>query len=272
MSRRPVLTGLWLFATMLLLLPLMVMLVERPASAAGVAAPSGEAMPVGDLAGWRQVFTDDFTTDVPLGSFPKAVTTKWGVYVDGQKDTSRHGTYFPSKVVSVAGGLLNEYIHTENGVHMVASIVPRIPSKSLLYGRYAIRFRSDVIANYKSTGLLWPDSNVWPRDGEIDWPEANLNGPVMAYMHRQDATVKTDQDWFNPNADYAGWHTFVTEWSPTATTYSIDGVNIGTSTARIPNSLMHYVIQTETGLGGTIPADTAAGNVQIDWVAIWSRV
>ena len=51
----------------------------------------------------------------------------------------------------------------------------------------------------------------------------------------------------------------------------MDGVTIGTSTSRIPNTSMHYVIQTETGLGGVIPADDAAGTVEIDWVAIWSR-
>jgi len=36
--------------------------------------PSGQAMPVGNLPGWTQIFTDDFTTNVPLGSFPEAVS------------------------------------------------------------------------------------------------------------------------------------------------------------------------------------------------------
>src|SRR5438552_671366 len=43
-------------------------------------SPSGQAMPVGDLAGWHQVFTDDFTTSVSQGSFPSAVATKWSAY------------------------------------------------------------------------------------------------------------------------------------------------------------------------------------------------
>ena len=45
-------------------------------------------------------------------------------------------------------------------------------------------------------------------------------------------------------------------------------MSIGKATNRIPNTPMHWVIQTETAL--TAPADTAAGHVQIDWVAIWA--
>jgi hypothetical protein len=43
---------------------------------ARAASPSGADMPLGDLPGWRQIFTDDFTTVVPLESFPSAVSTK----------------------------------------------------------------------------------------------------------------------------------------------------------------------------------------------------
>jgi hypothetical protein len=32
---------------------------------------------------------------------------------------------------------------------------------------------------------------------------------------------------------------------------------------------MHWVLQTETSLSGSAPSDSAAGNVQIDWVAVY---
>ncbi|MGH9279810.1 MAG: glycoside hydrolase family 16 protein, partial [Acidimicrobiales bacterium] len=89
--------------------------------------PSGEAMPVGDLAGWRQVFADDFGTDVAVGGFPAAVASKWSAYADGWKDTSKHGTYQPSRVVSIVGGVMNLHLHTEGGVRMVAAPVPKLP-------------------------------------------------------------------------------------------------------------------------------------------------
>ena len=51
----------------------------------------------------------------------------------------------------------------------------------------------------------------------------------------------------------------------------LDGTIVGndTNTAVIPSTPMHWVIQTETTPGG--PDNTAAGNVQIDWLAMYSR-
>src|SRR5665213_2825017 len=74
--------------------------------------PSGQPMPTGDIAGWHQVFADDFTQSVPLGRFPAAVARRWGnSYRDGLKDTSKHGTYMPSKVVSIGNGVMNIHLH-----------------------------------------------------------------------------------------------------------------------------------------------------------------
>lgn len=242
----------------------------------GAGSPSGQPMPVGNLPNFQQVFTDDFTTDVPLGSFPAAVSSRWTAYPSPWPDTSRHGVYSPLKVLSQKNGVLNMYIHTENGVHLVAAPVPKIPGGpsggGLLYGRYAVRFRADPLRGYKTAWLLWPDSETWPRDGEIDFPEGNLDRTIEAYMHRQGATTGGDQDAFSTSTTYSAWHTAVTEWTPTAVRFILDGVTIGTSTSRIPNTPMHWVLQTETALDGTVPADSVAGNVEIDWVAVWKYV
>ena len=243
-----------------------------PAPAASAGSPSGQAMPVGDLPGWRQVFADDLTTDVPVGSFPSAVSGRWGAYSDGWTDTSKNGTYMPSKVVSVRDGIMNLYLHTENGVHMVAVPYPKLPGagahNGMLYGRYAVRFRSDPVPGYKTAWLLWPDSGSWPGDGEIDFPEGRLDGTISAFMHRQGASGGGDQDAFDSPATYTSWHTAVIEWSPAATRFILDDKVVGTSTSRIPNTPMHWVLQTETSLSGA-PTDGAAGNVQVDWVAVY---
>lgn len=211
---------------------------------------------------------DDFNTNVALGSFPSAVASKWSAYPSGWTDTSKHGVYSP-QIISVANSMMDMYLHTENGVHMVAAPVPVIPGGDQLYGRYAIRFRADSVAGYKTAWLLWPKSGSWPRDGEIDFPEGDLNGGVSAYMHHQGASSGGDQDAFETSHALAGWHTAVTEWSPTQVKFILDGTVIGTSTSRIPNTPMHWVIQTETSLGAA-PSNSAAGHVQVDWVAVWS--
>lgn len=237
--------------------------------------PSGESMPVGDLPGWHQVFADNFATNVPLGSFPSAVSSKWYAYPSPWLDTSKNGTYSPTKVISQVNGLLNMYIHTENGVHMVSApepIIPGAPGKEggLLYGRYAVRFRADAIPGYKVAWLLWPDSETWPQDGEIDFPEGDLTSTFGAYMHWQGGTSGSSQDAYSTGTTMTGWHTAVIEWLPNSLTFYVDGKVIGHSTSKVPNTPMHWVLQTETQLSGGAPSNTAAGNVQVDWVSVYT--
>ncbi|MCY1046919.1 glycoside hydrolase family 16 protein [Corallococcus sp. bb12-1] len=241
--------------------------------AGGGSGPSGEPMPVGDLMNWRQVFTDDFTTPVPVGQFPAAVSSKWSVYLDGWKDTSKNGTYSPSSVVSIQNGVLNKYLHTVNGVHRVAAVLPKIPgataSGGLPAGRFAVRFKADPVPGYKTAWLLWPDSEVWPRDGEIDFPEGDLDGTIAGFMHRQNGTSGGDQDAVSTSARFTSWHTAIIEWTPGRCRFILDGTVILDKTSRVPTTPMHWVLQTETDLSGTAPSSSAAGNVQIDWVAVW---
>lgn len=233
------------------------------------ADPSGEAMPRGDLPGWRQVFADDFTQDVALGRFPADVATRWKAYPSTWRDTSKNGQYNAERTVTVADGQLHVYLHTENGTHLVAALVPRLP-EPITSGRYAIRFRAEPVHGYKTAWLLWPDSGVWPRDGEIDFPEGDLDGSrICAFMHRQWATTGSDQDAYCSNTTYQRWHTAVIEWRPNYARFILDGAVLGTSTTRVPQTPMHWVIQTETALNGIAPADSAAGYVDIDWVAAW---
>jgi hypothetical protein len=237
-------------------------------------------MPAGDIVDgfgqkWHQVFTDDFTQNVPLGSWPSAVSSKWNAYPSTWHDTSGNGTYDCAKVCSQTGGMLDLYIHTVNGEHAVAAPVAKIPGSDAskwgdnLYGRYVIRFRSDALHGYKTAWLLWPESGVWPRDGEIDFPEGNLDGVIKAFMHRQNGTSGSDQDAYATSSTYPTWHTAVIDWLPNRCTFSLDGKVIGNSTSRVPNTPMHWVIQTETNLDGYAPADNVAGHVQIDWVAVY---
>jgi hypothetical protein len=225
-------------------------------------------MPTTDLPGWKLTFNDDFNTPVALGNFPSAVSNKWSAYPSPWTDTSKHGRYSP-EIVSIANSTMDIYVHTEGGVHKVAAPEPQVSGGDQLYGRYAIRFRSDPIDGYKVAWLLWPKSGTWPRDGEIDFPEGDLDGKISAFMHRQGASSGSDQDAYSTNVTLTSWHTAVIEWGPSQTRFLLDGIVIGTSTSKIPNTPMHWVIQTETALDGSTPSNSASGHVQIDWVAVW---
>jgi beta-glucanase (GH16 family) len=156
---------------------------------------------------------------------------------------------------------------------MVAALLPKAPDtgrEGQTYGRYAVRFKADPIDGYKMAWLLWPDSGRWPRDGEIDFPERDLSSTtVSGFVHHQGARRGSDQASVKVEYDSSAWHTAVIEWSPDLVVFTLDGVEIGRTTERIPSKPMHWVLQTETMLTSKRPPKDAAGNVQIDWVAVW---
>lgn len=233
-------------------------------------------MPVGDLPCWRQTFVDDFSTDIALGTFPQAAENTWRVYPSPWTDTTGFGTYSPEKVVSVEGGVLNKHIRTESGTPLVAAIIPKLPGSKAFgytYGRYAVRFRADRIDGYKVAWLLWPDSDDKYPDGEIDFPERDLDSDTISgFVHRQGATEHNDQAQFHAPFDGTDWHTTVIEWSPGLVVFYLDGREIGRTTERVPNTPMHWVLQTETELDrDNKPPPSSSGNVEIDWVAAWQH-
>ena len=153
--------------------------VRASPAAATTTTPSGQRMPL-YKKGWRRVFAEDFRQPVPLGSFPGTVYgASWRVSPDGWRDTTKRGTYAPSRVLSVHGGLLDYYLHSSGGEHNVAAALPQTDVGA--YGRYSVRFRADRgCTGYKTAWLLWPDCKKWPEGGEIDLPEGNLDGTLHA--------------------------------------------------------------------------------------------
>jgi hypothetical protein len=172
--------------------------------------------------------------------------------------------------MSVHDGVLDIFLHTEGGVVCVGAPQPTIP-QPMTYGRYTAAVRVDPVPGYKTAWLLWPDSERWPQDGEIDFPEGSLNGTISGYCHRQNGTSGGDQDAYETDVAYAGpWHVVTIEWKPNDLRFILDGVTIGHSTSRVPNTPMHWVLQTETDVDGAAPAASAQGHVQVDWVAVYT--
>jgi beta-glucanase (GH16 family) len=178
--------------------------------------------------------------------------------------------------------MMDIWLHTEsvNGAatHLIDAVLPKFGSGSSyygsgqLYGRYVIRFKSDAFNMYHASWLLWPNSGSWPGDGEIDFPEGDLNSNINAYMHWQNGTSGASQDAYSTNVPFGGntWHTAVIEWLPSRCTFILDGTTIGnsTNTSRIPNTPMHLVIQNGGSFGQT-PDNTSQGHIYIDWITIY---
>jgi hypothetical protein len=236
--------------------------------------PSGQAMPVGDISGWHQVFADNFANDsYPLGSFTGCTqkgcsgrpSMPWGAVPDGNPDTSGHCVYQPSKTVSVTGGVMNIFLHTDpNGTCMDASLYPLAPD--LRYGMYSVRFRADAVTGYKGVFLLWPEDHV---HGEIDFPEANLDSQLHGFLHTIAGGAQFQS--FASNASWTSWHTATLEWTPSKVTFILDGRSVGSTSLDVPQTPMTLALRGESELqGAPKPPASAHGNLQIDWATMYT--
>lgn len=244
----------------------------------GASTSPVSSMPVGDLPGWHQIFADDFTADAPLGSWLTTYGGRWRAYPEPWRDTSKRGMYSPGKVLSASNGLLDMYIHSENGQPYVAAPEPKINgsgARGQTYGRYSVKFRvPTALPGYKTAWLLWPDSNN-SAEGELDFPEGNLSAgsTIHAYAHDVNGVHSHNAFAANSNQTYTSWHIATIEWRPTGVTYFLDGVNLGTAPlSGTPKTPMHWILQTETALGGDAPLASTAGHVQVDWVTAYQKV
>jgi hypothetical protein len=246
-------------------------------SGARAAAPSGQAMPSGNLTDFRQIFSDDFNTDVATGSFPgNAYKSRWAVYPDGGLDTFGVAKHAPSKILHVNNSLLTWDFHTEGGYPLIANPLPRITApgadayKGIAYGRFTVRIRSSQLAaGYMPVFLLWPDSNKWPAQGEIDWPGGDLTKTISAtFIHAHAGSAIRDP--FQTSARWNTWHTVTIDWQPGIVRFYLDGAVVGTSTSEIPKDPMHWVLQVDSTEGGPKAAANAVGDLQVDWVSVWA--
>ena len=229
-------------------------------------------MPVGDLPGWRQTGTQDFTKPADAGVVGEVYGQDMRGY-SGFSDTSGNGTYTPDSVLSVADGKLDYYLHHEGGSPRVACVIP-FGYDGQRYGRYSIRFRSDSLPGYKIAFMLWPSSDNWA-DGEIDWPEGALDGRMYGVSAIRGSRDESGMKFDPPVRTFAPggldqWHVATTEWTPDSVRWFWDGALIGQTSlpAAVPVKPMRWTLQAETALGpdAIVPDPSTAGHLEIDWV------
>jgi len=249
-------------------------------SAGGGGSASGQPVPVGNLPGWRHIFRDDFTKNAPVGSWANACDSgkvvytgaqgqQWRTYPQCWVDTRLRNPYRPDQVLSVRNGVLNFHLHSVDGRPAGANPSPIIKNGSQYqtYGRYSVRMKVDnpYLSDYGVAWLLWPQSDNWPWDGEIDFPESSLTGTAHGYHHyARQGSCNTCQLAVNTGARYTDWHTYTIEWSPNRIRMLLDNTVVMNTTDWVPDSPMRWQLQTETYGNGT-----SNGNLLVDWVSVW---
>jgi hypothetical protein len=255
---------------------------DNPTGRAGAAAvpelcgergvPGGVPVPVGDLPGWTQIFTDDFDR-CDLGA-------DWGPY-SGQPGGNPNSRW-DEPMVDVSGGAMTLKSERTGG-EWVTGGVSNYPVTQQ-YGRWEIRMRADRSDDISYHMLLWPKSENWPP--EIDFAES-ISGErtqMDGWVHWVDATGERQKAQATVRGDFSDWHTVGVEWAPGVIRYLLDGAVWAEvrSDAMIPDEPMWLGLQAEAGAcerradWGMMPCSESSPyqpdsvDVQIDWVAVYA--
>jgi hypothetical protein len=205
--------------------------------------PSGVPMPVGNIPGWTDVASDDFSQG---GLDPSA----WQVYDDSMPGGDPGGWWSASHV-SVTNGVLqlSTYRDPSACIFGCQSIDDYVGGglkmlHSQQYGKYLIRMRADDAEGVTMVALLWPtDINS---NGEIDIAEDNGASPRTQFngtMYTMNEVPTTNM----LNVDMSQWHTVGVEWTPGRVIFTIDGTNWATVTNDgVSDVPMQLAIQQQT--------------------------
>ncbi|RZT84138.1 glycosyl hydrolase family 16 [Pseudonocardia sediminis] len=229
-------------------------------AALAVLAPTAQAAPTG----WVPAGGDEFNA-------PALNTSTWKTY--DSVGAFGNGLRRPS-AISQGNGLLTITAQprlnggTSGGMAMGAG---------QLYGRWEFRARTSAGKGYSSAILLWPDSEKFPEDGELDMMEvpSEKRTAATAFVHygADNRIVGTSRA-----GDFTKWHDFAMEWLPDRITWYVDGVKAWETTDKkvIPTTPMHLCIQLDQGPATNwMPAPDASTpdkvTLQVDWARISKR-
>lgn len=190
---------------------------------------------------------------------------RWPLY-DGMAGGG-FGRYTPSRVGVSNGSLTIDSVGSSVGGTCWCD-----GGGSYTYGKWEIRARMSNSARQWPALLLWPESERWPIDGEIDIAEFESpvrNGSTFTVHYGAD----NKQIAHTSAGDFTQWHTFGVDWQPGYIKYYLDGALQFTVTepAAIPHTPMHLAIQTNAGnsawLGTPLPGTTS--KLEVDWVKMY---
>lgn len=262
-----------------------------------ISGPGAAGVPT-SFGPWTLRLYDPFATPAAEGAMINAAgnglgayANTWGAYSTGTNDTqgnSGTNSGYDNSILSVGpssdptkGNVMKFRCHVSPaGRDIGAAPYPKLPGKTncrQTYGRIQTVLRCpNPVQGWKTAWLRWAtayDARTasWPRDGETDFPEGNLNGTMSVNMHWMGATAGNQQDHYGTSTTYTQWHTLVDEWTPGDWKFYIDGILIGHSTgAHVPNVEMRWLMQTETVLSNSgRPIAGQECTVEVDSVACW---
>jgi hypothetical protein len=219
-----------------------------------------------------------------IGPATTVLGPEWEVY--DSLGNAGFGVRSPGQIEVVAeptstsgGNVLQITADNIGGQHYSGGLKLRVPQ---LYGQYEFRVRVAKDPSEVTSGvvLLWPQSNEWPRDGELNWWETfdhrDTRQPTKSYIHRLNPAATPPFDASDDeivvevphDVDQSDWHKVVGTWTPTAVTVEIDNgaaVLLTSNPAFIPGTPMELTFQLDAW-SATPPATPVV--MQVDYVLV----
>jgi len=148
------------------------------------------------------------------------------------------------------------------------------------FGMWQVRARFQAGTGYGQALILWPESNRWPQDGELDFAEAPHpdKKSVSQTIHWGDGNETDSQQ---VAGDFTQWHVYSVIWRPGGVQMLIDNrVYYDTTRSgdhpQIPHSPMHLAMQQEPGplnpddwIPPPGPGTPEQVTMHIDWVRLY---
>ncbi len=185
--------------------------------------------------------------------------TKWSVY-----DSPGHagnGLRRPSQIA--VDGRKMTITGTSNGT--TGGMSAKFDRRK--YGRWESRMRvSARDPEYHPVLILWPDSDNWPCDGEIDYAEGTRDPSVMNFFHHYSCDNR--QTHAGRTLDATQWHNYAVEWTAGGIVGYLDGVEWfrDADPTHQPPGPMHQTIQLDWFPDGTATTPTT---MDVDWVRVY---
>lgn len=220
--------------------------------------PSGVGVPKTPPVGYRPVFIDDFTG-------AGIDTSKWSVY-NGKGN--KHGPRCRENTIVGDGMLVLREAKKASG--WCGAGVSSGRALKQQYGQYLVRMRFHKGYGVRAVALLWPIKH-WPPEVDFFETEARDGDRSSTLIANHYGTRNSIQH-AKVTADFSQWHTVGVTWTPSALTYTLDGVVTAVHRGHVPHETMWLGMQ--TGIGGKHHRpDSRTPSVvdfDVDWVAVYA--
>ncbi|MDQ0678709.1 hypothetical protein QFZ30_002091 [Arthrobacter pascens] len=219
-----------------------------------VAAPSTDGNTAAAAHNWGSVVTGDEFNYVGAPD-----SLKWNVY--NSAGHAGNGLRSPTQVT--IDGTKMVMNGTPNGT--TAGMSAKFANQK--YGRWEVRAAGSGDNEYHMVSILWPDSENWPCDGEMDYAETTGDWNVINFFHHY--SCSNSQTSASKALDVSQFHNYAVDWSPAGITGYVDGVQWfqDNTVSHQPPGSMHQTLQLDW-----FPDSTAdgGGEMRVDWVRVYA--